>query len=412
MPLSSPAHPKLLSQMNERSVVRVLQQHGPCSRAEVTRRLGVTAPTVSKAVASLLESRMLEEFDFKESGRGRPAKQLRLATETAQVLGLVIDARQCRLVSAGLNGRLREQTELSFTTPRSYDRLISQVVERVGRLSENCHLSTLGLGISMPGLIDYRRQCGLLSPNVPITNGHCPALDLGERLGVDCVMLQETHALCLAERHYGEAKGLDDFAMLDVSTGVGLGVMSGGRVLTGNSGLAGEIGHMPLDDKGRLCGCGKRGCLETVAGDSALAWHVSQRLGREVSIEDVVRLAVDGRLSIEREKNRVCRHLSVALATVISLFNPATLFIYGRMFELNDGLFDRLVEETQQRTLGPSFADCRIVQARGSKRQGAIAGIIEYLTDSLAPGINGSSDALFGENGNGRNGKKRAYKIS
>jgi predicted NBD/HSP70 family sugar kinase len=364
--------------------------------------MGVTAPTVSKAVASLLQSRMLEEFDLKEMGRGRPAKRLRLANVTAQVLGLVIDAGQCRLIVAGLDGEPNEQ-QFSFATPDSYDELLSAVEAAAQPFLQDSNISTLGLGLSMPGLIDYRQQQAILSPNVPVTNGQTPARDLTRRLGIHCVMMQETHALCLAERHYGAAQGLDDFAMLDISTGVGLGVMSSGRVLTGHSGLAGEIGHLPLDDNGRECGCGRRGCLETVASDSALAWLVSQHLDRKVSIEEVVQLCTAGEVDLSAQLDEVCRRLSFALATVISLFNPATLFIYGRLFDCNEGIFTKLVEQTEQRTLGPSFADCHIVQARGSKRQGAVAGIIEYLTDSLVPAMNGSSQSLFANGKNGAN---------
>ncbi len=114
---------------------------------------------------------------------------------------------------------------------------------------------------------------------MPITNGQCLGADLAERLGIECILVQEEHALCLAERCFGSARGLDDFAMLDISTGVGLGVMSRGRLLLGRSGFAGEIGHITVDIRGRRCGCGNRGCLETVACDSALAWQVSQKLG-------------------------------------------------------------------------------------------------------------------------------------
>ena len=149
--------------------------------------------------------------------------------------------------------------------------------------------------MSLPGLVDYRKGCGVLSPNVPATNGHSPATDLAERLGIECTLLQESHALCLAERHSGLAKGMDDFALLDVGVGVGLGIMSGGRMLKGRSGLAGEIGHITaVAEGGRKCGCGNTGCLETVASDSALAWHASQKLGRAVNVDEVIELAKSG----------------------------------------------------------------------------------------------------------------------
>ena len=139
--------------------------------------------------------------------RGRPAKQLRLASETAQVLGLVIDAEQCRLVAAGLDGRLDDARAGRFPTPSTYPDLLEEAAAGAERLMERRGVTTLGLAVSMPGLIDYRQQQGVLSPNVPITNGHSPGRDLEARLGIPCVMVQESHALCLAERACGEDKG-------------------------------------------------------------------------------------------------------------------------------------------------------------------------------------------------------------
>ena len=380
--------------MNERSVMRVLQRHGPCSRADITRKLGVTAPTISKAVSSLLQGRLLEEFDSKQDGVGRPARQLRLATETARVIGLVIDAQDCHLVSAGLDGQLDQSSLCRFATPRTYRGLISKVVKAYEELTNGRSVETLGLGISMPGLIDYRHQKGLLSPNVPITNGRSPASDLTEMLGIDCVMLQEAHSLCLAQHHYGDtqsgrSRGLDNFVMLDIGAGLGMGVMSGGRVLTGHSGLAGELGHLPRIVDGRACGCGKRGCLETVACDSALAWLVTQRVGRPIGIDEIVQQVQLGKLNVESEIQQVLPHLSFAISAVISLYNPSKIFICGRMFDLTDSLFDSLITETAAGTLAPAFDDCEIVRANVSKSQGAVAGIIEYLTDSLVPGVDG-----------------------
>jgi N-acetylglucosamine repressor len=248
-------------------------------------------------------------------------------------------------------------------------------------------VTTLGIGISMPGLIDCRQQRGVLSPNVPLTNGQTPARDLGQRLGVECVLLQESHALCLAERYYGNARGLDNFAMLDVSVGVGLGVMTGGRLLTGHSGLAGEIGHITVVEDGRPCGCGNCGCLETVAGDSALAWRASARVGRKLTLDQALERIRAGKLELATELEETLKHLAVGVAAVINLFNPATLFIHGRLFEVDPAAFGRLVALAGKRTLAPSFADCRIVQARGSKRQGAVAGIIQHLTSAVGPSL-------------------------
>ena len=411
----SVVQPALLSKINERQVLRTLKTHGPLSRAEVARHSGISAPTASKAVESLLRARLLEEGEAPEPARGRPGKKLRLATSGVQVLALVIDAEQCRLVAAGLDGKLHDERTETFATPVSYAALIDTTVARALKLMQRRGVTTLGMAISIPGLLDYRLERSLLSPNVPITNDHFPSRDVAARLGMPCILIQESHALCLAEYHFGAAQGLDNFAVMDVSTGVGLGVMSGGRLLTGHSGLAGELGHITVDLEGRACGCGNRGCLETVASDSALVWRISQRLGRKIFINDLLAdlhpqtpllrnskdlpaadslpaysstagpLFADtlvlpdlGALSVAsefaNELEETIRYLAVGLAAAINLFNPSTLFVHGRLFAIDPTLFSRLIDYTRRRALPPAFADCCIIQARGSKPAGRDCG--------------------------------------
>tara|TARA_R110002095_G_C4249221_1_gene239835 strand:+ start:2935 stop:4080 length:1146 start_codon:yes stop_codon:yes gene_type:complete len=368
--------------MNERMVIRVLRSNGPSSRAEVKRLSGVTAPTVSKAVSSLLKSGMLEEFDEAATSRGRPAKKLRLAEETAQVFGLVIDASTCCLVATGLDGKIRQKTQIEFKTPDTYEALLDKVTEEINKLKSTNGVRTWGVGISLPGLLDSHEGRSILSPNVPITNSQYIRKDLSERTGLECVVLQETDALCLAERHASLARDIDDFAMLDANTGIGLGVFIEGRLLKGSSGLAGEIGHLPMDPEGVKCGCGRYGCLETVASDTALARLVSKRIGRDIDIHQILKLVQAGELNVSEELESVCNQLAFALVTVINLFNPQTLFIHSRMFDIDASFFDRLIENTETKALASSFRDCQIQRARGSKQEGAIAGIIEHLTDS------------------------------
>ena len=371
--------------MNEQQVLRAIQAQGPLSRAEVARHSGMSAPTASKAVEALLRAGLLEETDAPEAARGRPARKLRLASETAQVLGLVIDAGRCHVVAAGLDGRICERRSVEFATPTRYEDLISTTAAHAGKLMRQADVATLGLAVSMPGLIDYRTQRGVLSPNVPITNGRSPSQDLEWLLGVECTMVQESHALCLAERYFGAARGVDDFAMLDATVGVGLGVMSGGRLLTGHSGLAGEIGHTTVELDGRACGCGNHGCLETVASDNAFAWAVSQRKSYTLGLDEAIEQAYHDETAWGPELDRTCRYLGVAVAAVINLFNPSTLFVHARLLTTLPHRFERVVQEARRRALAPSFADCHIVLARGSKRQGAVAAMIEHLTNSVVP---------------------------
>ena len=110
LPEFTTIRPALVGKLNERQVLRLIRSRGPLSRAEVARESGLSAPTVSKAVASLLKAGLLEEADAVGLARGRPAPRLRLATESAQVLGIAVDAAHCEVVSAGFDGVLHDDT--------------------------------------------------------------------------------------------------------------------------------------------------------------------------------------------------------------------------------------------------------------------------------------------------------------
>ncbi|MBY0229233.1 MAG: ROK family transcriptional regulator [Gemmataceae bacterium] len=367
--------PSLLGRMSEGRVLRALQARGPLSRAEVSRHAGLSAPAVSRAVASLLRSGLLEEGAEAEATGGRPALRLRLANASSQVVGIAVDTDSCLLVSAGLDG-VPHGRPVGIDTPETYEGLIDALARAARRISRP-GAALLGVGLSLPGLIDSRTGRGVLSPNLPMTDGRCPAADLAEALGVECRLLQESHALCLAEMAHGH----DDFAVLDVHTGVGLGVVSGGRLLAGHRGMAGEIGHVTVVPDGRACACGNRGCLETVANDASLAWRVSKRLGRKVGLEQALGLATLAEL------DDACKYLAVGVAAVVNLFNPARLFVHGRLFDADPALFDRMVKSAAKRALKPPFADCSIQRATGTKWQGAVAGIIQHVTGRHSPEV-------------------------
>ena len=384
----------LLRRMNERRLLDAILQHGPLSRTALCRTAGMAAPTITKAADSLLRRGLLEESDgpkHREHRIGRPVRLLQLAARSASVIGIVIDAGCCTVVPAGLDGRHTEHDAIRFATPDRYADLLDELEKICRGIAAGLRGRLHGIGISVPGLVDSRLAQVVFSPNLHLLDRQNPARDLEDRLGVTCRLFQESHSLCLGESMFGAARGLADFAMLDVSTGLGLGVMSGGRLLTGSSGLAGELGHMRIDPRGVRCGCGNRGCLETLATDSALTRLVSEKLGRPLTSDEVMAGIRDGSISADEELKRTIEHLAVAASAVINIFNPSTLFVHGAMLSANDDVYPRFLDHVTRAALTPSLTTCCIVRARGSKRTGALAGIIEHVTSTILPRMGGPS---------------------
>lgn len=381
------AEPALLRRINQRRLLAVIQRSGPLSRATLARQSGLTPPTVSKVVESLLTQGLVEEFDQDRPPLGRPHKLVRMATTSAAVLGVVIDARSCCVAETGLDGRVTEEKTLRFTTPDTYERLLDEIEQRCRTLFSRTSATLRGVGVSVPGLVSERLQQVVFCPNLHLLDHQNPARDLEKRLGTECLLIHELQALCLGERTYGGASGLDNFAMLDVTYGLGLGVVVGGMILSGNSGMAGEIGHITVDPTGIRCGCGNRGCLETLATDAALVKMMQDRLKKPLTFDSAAALLAEQGDDFQGEIQVVAEYLAIAIAAVINTFNPTTVFVHGKLLVEHKDHFAQVLDRVRQRALMPLLAECTIVPTRSSKRQGAIAGIMHWLTEGRTPGL-------------------------
>jgi DNA-binding MarR family transcriptional regulator len=224
--IGSPVASELLSKINERRVLEFVQRNGPASRAVMARGSGMSAPTVSKAVGSLIRSGFLEETKTSKAGFGRPGKLLQLSEHKANVLGIVIDADTCWVGSARLDGAVSKEQSISFRTPKSYDGLLQAVInglgEITGQVKDDLSERFRGVGLSVPGLFNSRVGETVMSPNLHLLDGQRLASDLSIEIGLQCIALQESHALCVGERMYGAARGMNDLRCSMSARGWGL----------------------------------------------------------------------------------------------------------------------------------------------------------------------------------------------
>ena len=384
--MQSPHRPSLLRKMNVRKVLEVIQSQGTLTRADVMRCSGISAPTVSKAVSALLDAGLLEERETAEFSVGRPGKLLQLPRFSAQVIGVVLDWDYCSIVASGLDGFLHEEKLDQFKTPSSYEELINIISQKIMDLVKKEEIPALGVGITVPGLVNSNDGRIFLASNLHIVDGQAPAVDIAAKTNLECILVQKSTSLCLSEKTYGAGQDLEDFISLDVTSGFGMGAFTGGQLLDGQHGLAGEIAHITVEPQGgRVCGCGNLGCLETVATDMALTHYVSKRVGKELDFDAIKELVKQGELDITPELDRTIEFLGIGVAAAINIFNPSNIFISSRLFDLQDDVFSRMCELAKNRALKPSSSSCEIERSKGNKYLGAVAGIINHLANGLGP---------------------------
>jgi predicted NBD/HSP70 family sugar kinase len=241
---SARATPPLLKHLNERTVLEAIRAGAPISRAEISRRAGISKPTVSLALQTLVDAGLVREAARGPSGPSYGAVFFEPVPEAAYVLGLDLGARFLRGAVCDLAGdvRARQDVELrgadadgalqAITTLR--ESLVAAAALPVERID--------GIVLGVPGVIDADTSTlHLTSPNIPGLEGRAFGVELGDLLGIDVTLENDVNLAAVGERWAGVARGVDDFAFLSVGTGMGMGLVLGGELHRGSHGAAGEV---------------------------------------------------------------------------------------------------------------------------------------------------------------------------
>lgn len=378
--------PALMRRINLRQLIETIRLLGRCSRVDLARKTSLSAPTISKLMVELERWKLVERLPaVKPTSTGRPSVIYRLASSDVQFLGVVIDINECRVLATGYDGRIDPAREIIFETPSSYPTLLKEIERNLKQVAALSGAPVMGVGMSVPGLLNRLNGEQVFSPNLHFMDGRYPARDVQSATGFTTVAVQEEHALCLSEQVFGQARDMEDFAMIDVSAGMGLGVVSAGKFISGIHGFAGELGHVTIEPGGLLCGCGNRGCLETIATDTAFIKTVQKKTGRTWTMDQIIGGVRAGKLDVKAELEKAIGALAVGVGIVINLFNPSHLFLYGNLFDVDPKGYPVLLKRVREHAIHPSASEVSIVRARGCKRQGSIAAILERHTERLIP---------------------------
>jgi predicted NBD/HSP70 family sugar kinase len=233
----------LLKRLNERTVLETIRAGAPISRAEISRRAGISKPTVSLALRSLVESGLVREAVERPDGPGYGAVYFEPVPEAALVLGLDLGARFLRGAICDLNGTIRARQDVELDGADA-ERALGAVADLRDALVAATGLSDDlidGVVVGVPGVTGAGDGTLQLAANVPGLEGRPFRAELQARLGLPITLENDINLAALGERRLGVARGVDDFVFLSVGTGMGAGIVLGGELHRGRHGFAGEI---------------------------------------------------------------------------------------------------------------------------------------------------------------------------
>ena len=343
-------------------MLRYTFSNGKVTRAQLVEALGVSNLTVINGVKRLLDDGVLADCGTLPSDRGRRVTLLSVNPELHYFLCVDIGASSTKIAVVRFDGSVihREQVQhiqtvfSVYITPQDLRKTISRILQQFGK----DRFSALCFCIS--GTVDFAAKRCLFCSNIQGWNDVDFQKEFGDFFQMPVYLDSSGHCAAMAERQFGKAKGLNDVLFISVGTTIRTGIITGGKVLRGTSGAAGEFGHIQLSEPAPLdwiCTCGKQNCLEMYVTFSVLrrqiygkvkhtipGWTHSSAITREMT-EEIYKSGHPAALEVINNAGQV---LGRQIANVASLLNPRMIVLGGGTIYAFPRLVDVVREQVQQ----------------------------------------------------------------
>ncbi len=377
------------------SLVAMIWESGGISRAELSRRTALARSTISITVNSLLAKGLVSELGAGPSRGGRRPILLRFEDDAFGVVGVDVGRTHVAVALTNLRGRViayQNRLHPVHTDPPGTRAAIAELIDACLTRWQWGRERLVAVGVGMPSPVSRDAYESLSRTVLPAWKGRGGFEELEEQFGVPVLLDNDANLGALAEHWWGAGRGVDDLVYLEISTGLGSGHIIGGKVYRGANGVAGELGHLPIDLNGRPCECGNRGCLthlvskgDVVARALALraVYPGSPLAAGEITLARLEEAASAGdRLALQVVEEAV-GYLSAGISGMLNLLNPSMVIVGGGLARLGDVLIVPLRRAVQERTRVSSAPPPQIVASALGERAVALGAATYALETAL-----------------------------
>ena len=358
--------------------MQAVRRHGPLARVDLGNLLNLSPASISSISADLLREGYIREVPEREPvieagrGRGRPKVLIELAPRAACMIALKLSINRIEVTRGDFAGGIGKVTARALNTleltaegllAAISDLIAAEIVaapREAGRI--------VGIGIAVQGLV-HKMETLVWSPALSVRNINI-ATPLVQRFQLPVVAMNDADCIALAVRQRSDFRDIENLAVVMLGTGIGMGLILGGKLHASSSGAGAEFGHTKYQIDGPLCHCGRRGCIESFVGDYALYRDARSMLElpntdalhpSEEQMQALVDLAESGHPVAESLFQQAGRALGYGLSNLIALIGPDLILITGsgvrgyRQMEpemrraLDEALIDTLLTQTEIR---------------------------------------------------------------
>lgn len=384
---------------NKHSVVDLIRfSRKGISRADLAEETGLTRAAVTIIVNELIKNGIILETESRITSSGRPPVVLEINPNRGLVAAIDIGATHLSVALGDFSARILEEIEIPFRVDSGPDKCLQEADRIINELLREQGLSTDnldGIGIGVPGPVISDKGMVMAPPIMPGWDRYPIRSALENQWGTAVTLNNDAELGALGEWAYGAGRGEKNLAFIKVGSGIGAGLILNQQIYAGNTGSAGEIGHLTVEKNGPLCACGNHGCLEALAGGYAIAAQAKKLVAAgkrtllseheidSITARDVVEAARRGDLEAQEILNRSGTFIGIAIAGLINLINPSIVIIGGGVAQVGDLLTSPIRQAVHDRSLRASEHSVRITTAMLGRRSSLMGALVQAINIAI-----------------------------
>lgn len=354
------------------SVLHLIWRKHQISRAEIARELGLSRSTVTEVVRDLLTSGFVKEVGSGVSSGGRKPIVLEFQNEARIIMGVDVGATHVSAAIMDLDGHILAYEKKIFsvrTNPKGTRDLIFELCDAMLDQFKNGAKRLLSIGVALPSPVDPNHPEWLSEVVIPAWRGRSEIDLLHTHYNVPVYVDNDANLGALAEHRWGAGRGVDDLTYVKLGYGVGAGFILKGEIYRGGTGIAGEMGHIPIKTDGEKCVCGLKGCLVTLVGGQAMETRVDELLskypesklaGWETTLENIELAAGEKDELAMQLFQETAEYMSIAITGWINMMNPRRVILGGARKELQRRILNPIQVKIRECSFVGSVASTEI----------------------------------------------------
>jgi predicted NBD/HSP70 family sugar kinase len=338
---------RAIRQLNRSTILNFLRKQGSLSRVKLKQLSGLSGAAVTGVVAELIRDQLLIEESLGTSTGGRPPVLLAINPQSCLAVGIKLmpDHLTAVLTNISIETQTRIEYPLPDTAPAAVVAAVAATVKSLLKQAGRSRKRPLGVGIGMPGMIDFRHGVCVHSPMLGWRDVPIGAM-IEKSLRCPVYVDNDVNAFAEAERLFGRGRQSSNFVVVTIGRGIGSGLVINGRTFRGHRGGAGELGHVLTERDGQACQCGNRGCLEAYASEPAMLRRIKEKAPGKAG------QSIDAMLAGAKAGNKIVLEVlrdggirvGIAVASLVNLFDPELIVMGGEGMRLGEAFFGPLRE--------------------------------------------------------------------